>query len=211
MKCKRIAAVSAAMFLLSGCGASKVAHTSVVNSGKVHTSHKNTQGTNQNHAVVHPLFISKSQQRKFLEQINRVRSEKRSCGKYGSMGPVAPLAWSDKLYEVAYVHSYDMAKSSHFSHEGSGSRYDRTAVGMGLGRGSRLKERMHYSDYQWRAIGENIAAGQPSSESAMQAWIRSDEHCKNLMSELFTEVGMACHPSSDQYKTYWTQNFGSSL
>jgi uncharacterized protein YkwD len=156
-------------------------------------------------------MISKSQQKAFLNQINKVRSERRSCGKYGSIGPVQPLAWSEKLYEAAYEHSYDMAKSSHFSHDGSGTRNDRAAVNMRLGRGSKLRDRMSYVDYKWRAIGENIAAGQQSTQSAMDTWLRSDEHCKNLMSGHFTEVAMAYYPSNDQYQTYWAQNFGRSM
>ena len=127
------------------------------------------------------------------------------------MGPVAPLVWSDKLYEAAYTHSYDMAKSSHFSHNGSGTANDRTAVDMGLGRGSNLKDRMSYADYRWLAVGENIAAGQHSAQAAMDAWLRSDEHCKNLMSGQFTEVGMAYTTTHDRFKTYWSQNFGRSM
>ncbi|HSR73577.1 MAG TPA: CAP domain-containing protein, partial [Sulfurovum sp.] len=97
------------------------------------------------------------------------------------------------------------------SHDGSGSRNDRAAVDMGLGRGSKLRDRMSYADYRWGAIGENIAAGQHSTQAAMDAWLRSDEHCKNLMSGNFTEVGMAYYPSNDQFRTYWSQNFGRSL
>ncbi|HEO99255.1 MAG: CAP domain-containing protein [Campylobacterales bacterium] len=211
MKSTTIAAVSAAIFLFTGCGTSKVAHASIVNNGKGYASDKSTQSVKRKRAVSHSAFITKSQQKEFLQHINKVRSERRSCGKYGRMGPVEPLAWSDKLYEAAYLHSYDMAKSSHFGHDGSGSRNDRCSVDMGLRRGSKLKERMSYTDYRWRAIGENIAAGQPSTHAAMQAWLRSDEHCKNLMSDHFTEVGMAYHPSNDHYQNYWAQNFGRSL
>lgn len=210
MKSTAIAALlSATLFIFTGCGSSKVAHTSIVKSEKSYLSQTNSMKKKRAHAS--PSFITKSEQKEFLARINKVRSEGRSCGKYGRMGPVQPLAWSDRLYEAAYEHSYDMAKSSHFSHDGSGTRNDRAAVDMRLGRGSNLRERMHYSDYRWRAIGENIAAGQKTTQAAMDAWLRSDEHCKNLMSEHFTEVGMAYYPSTDQYQTYWAQNFGRSL
>lgn len=211
MKSTSIAVVSAAILLFTGCGSSKVAHASIVNSEKSDASRKSTQSMKSKRALSHSAFITKAQQKEFLQQINKARSQRRSCGKYGSMGPVEPLAWSDKLYEAAYLHSYDMAKSSHFGDDGSGSRNDMAAVDLGLRRGSKLKERMSYADYRWRAIGENIAAGQPSMQAAMQAWLRSDEHCKNLMSDHFTEVGMAYHPSTDHYQNYWAQNFGRSL
>lgn len=211
MKSINVTLLVSTIFIFTGCGSSKVAHTNIVNSEKSYASQVTTRNTDKKHAQPHLAKISKSQQKAFLTQINKVRSERRSCGKYGSMGPVGPLVWSNKLYEAAYVHSYDMAKSSHFSHDGSGTRNDRVAVEMGLGRGSALRDRMDYADYRWRAIGENIAAGQKSTQAAMDAWLRSDEHCKNLMSDNFTEVGMAYYPSNDQFQTYWSQNFGRSI
>lgn len=209
MKSTSIALLSFTILIFTGCGSDKVAHTTILNTDKSHTLQIDSKSINKKQTHAHPS-INKAQQKAFLTRINQVRSERRSCGKYGSIGPVEPLVWSDKLYEAAYVHSYDMAKSSHFSHDGSGSRNDRAAVDMGLGRGSKLRDRMSYADYRWRAIGENIAAGQQSTQAAMDAWLRSDEHCKNLMSERFTEVGMAYYPSNDQFQTYWSQNFGRS-
>jgi len=208
MKSTSFALLSATILIFTGCGSTKVAPATIVNTDKIHTSRQSSRNVNQKLVQLHPSSITKAQQKEFLTRINQVRSMRRSCGKYGTMGPVQPLAWSDKLYEAAYAHSYDMAKSSHFSHNGSGSRND---VDMGLGRGSNLRDRMNYTDYRWRAAGENIAAGQQSSQAAMDAWLRSDEHCKNLMSGHFTEVGMAYYPSNDHFKTYWSQNFGRSL
>ena len=211
MKSISFTLVSSAFLLFTGCGSSKVANATIINSEKNYTSQVSSKGVNKNGLQPHLATINKSKQKAFLSQINRIRSERRSCGKYGSMGPVHPLAWSDKLYDAALIHSYDMAASSHFSHDGSGSTNDRTAVDMGLGRGSTLRDRMSYSNYRWREVGENIAAGQHTTQAAMEAWLRSDEHCKNLMSANFTEVGMAYYPSTDQYKNYWAQNFGRSL
>lgn len=210
MKSTSFALLSSTILLFTGCGSSKVAHATIINTEKPHGSQPDSKRVNKQRAHAHSS-ITKAQQKEFLTRINQVRSERRSCGKYGSMGPVGPLVWSDKLYEAAYAHSYDMARSSHFSHDGSGSKNDRAAVEMGLGRGSKLRDRMSYTEYRWGAIGENIAAGQRSAQAAMDAWLRSDEHCKNLMNGHFTEVGMAYHPSNDQFRTYWAQNFGNSL
>ena len=210
MKNSSFVLLSATFLIFTGCGSNKVAHATLINTDKSYIVQQEYKNFHKKHTQVHTA-ITKAQQKEFLAKINQVRSERRSCGKYGSMGPVAPLVWSDKLYEAAYVHSYDMAKSSHFSHEGSGSRNDRVASAMGLGHGSKLRDRMSYADYRWLAAGENIAAGQHSVQAAMSAWLRSDEHCKNLMSGKFTEVGMAYSPSNDQFKTYWSQNFGRSM
>ena len=210
MKITSFVLISAAFLIFTGCGSGKVAHATIINTDKTYTSQLNSKSVNKKLAHTYPS-ITKAQQKEFLTKVNQVRSERRTCGKYGSMGPVAPLVWSDKLYEAAYTHSYDMAKSSHFSHNGSGTANDRTAVDMRLGRGSSLKDRMSYADYRWLAVGENIAAGQHSAKAAMNAWLRSDEHCKNLMSGQFTEVGMAYTTTNDRFKTYWSQNFGRSM
>ena len=210
MKNRTFILLSIAILIFTGCGSNKVAHATIVNTDKTYTSKSKSNHMSKKPLPIH-TSITKAEQKDFLAQINQVRSERRSCGKYGSMGPAQPLVWSDKLYQASYTHSYDMAKSSHFSHNGSGSKNDKVAVEMGLGRGSHLRDRMSYTDYRWRTIGENIAAGQKTTQAAMDAWLRSDEHCKNLMSENFTEVGMAYYPSKDQFQTYWSQNFGRSI
>ncbi len=210
MKITCFVLISAAILVFTGCGSDKVAHATIINTDKTYTSQPDYKNMTKKQVYAHSS-ITKAQKKEFLTQVNQVRSERRSCGKYGSMGPVAPLVWSDKLYEAANAHSYDMAKSSHFSHKGSGTANDRAAVDMGLGRGSNLRDRMSYADYRWLAVGENIAAGQHSAKAAMDAWLRSDEHCKNLMSGQFTEVGMAYTITNDRFKTYWSQNFGRSM
>ena len=210
MKITSFVLISAAFLIFSGCGSDKVAHATIINTDKTYISQPDYKNMTKKQVHAH-ASITKAQQKEFLTKVNQVRSERRTCGKYGSMGPVAPLVWSDKLYEAAYTHSYDMAKSSHFSHNGSGTANDRTAVDMRLGRGSNLKDRMSYADYRWLAAGENIAAGQHTVQAAMHAWLRSDEHCKNLMSGKFTELGMAYTTTNDRFKTYWSQNFGRSM
>lgn len=210
MKSTSIALLSFTILIFTGCGSDKVVHTTIINTDKSQTSQLDSKSFNKKQVHAHSS-INKAQQKEFLTRVNQVRSERRLCGKYGSMGPVQPLDWSKKLYEAALAHSYDMAKSSHFSHDGSGTRNDRASVDMGLGRGSKLRDRMSYTDYKWRAIGENIAAGQQSTQAAIDAWLRSDEHCKNLMSERFTEVGMAYYQLNGQFQQpYWSQNFGRS-
>lgn len=54
-------------------------------------------------------------------------------------------------------------------------------------------------------VGENIAAGQPSIKSVMNSWLKSEGHCKNIMSGTFREIGVAEH------KLYWVQDFGMRI
>ncbi|WP_447955806.1 CAP domain-containing protein [Vreelandella sp. EE7] len=132
-------------------------------------------------------------QQEMLSRVNEARSSARECG--GESFPaVEPLGWSCQLEAAARRHSQDMAENAFFSHTGS--------------EGSSIEERVNEQDYAWRAVGENIAAGHRSVEAAIEGWIESPGHCRNLMSEQFSEMGMARADNDDtRYSTYWTQTF----
>jgi uncharacterized protein YkwD len=149
----------------------------------------------------------------YLNVINETRSEGRECGEYGYFAAADPVEWSDKLYAASYEHSRDMAISNTFSHTGSGTSSDATAETMHSGEGSSVSERIEYNGYtNWRRYGENIAAGTSMDEAieAMEGWLASPGHCKNIMKAEFKEVGMAVFYHEDShYKYYWTQDFGT--
>jgi len=148
-----------------------------------------------------------------LELINEARAEGRECGEYGYFDPAPPLKWSEELYAAALEHSKDLALSDTFSHTGSGTESDRTARALHPGEGSSVGERIEYNGYQpWQRYGENIAAGTVMDEAkeAIEGWLASPGHCKNLMKPQFEEVGMAVYYDADShYKYYWTQDFGT--
>ena len=148
----------------------------------------------------------------YLDAINYVRAHEQDCGKYGVKPAVGALKWNDLLYKAALEHSNDLAKTNTFSHDGSGKSTDITAQKTKLGRGSKVGERIEYNGYaNWRAYGENIAAGTSMDEAqeAIDVWVESDGHCKNLMNPNFTEVGMAeVYDENSHYSHYWTQDFG---
>jgi len=155
--------------------------------------------------------ISDEQKIAFVAAINAARSQEQDCGSYGSFDPVSPLSWDDDLYKAAYMHSYDMAYSETFSHTGSGTLYDIAAQQLGLSRGSTIVNRVGLYYYNWQSVGENIAAGTyyPSISEVMEAWMNSDDHCANIMSDNFTEVGVGLlYKEDSKYGYYWTQNFG---
>ena len=132
-----------------------------------------------------------------LDRINALRASGASCGSSGNFPAVAPLVWNDKLTLAADGHALDMAAKNYFSHD---SQDGRTFV-----------DRINAANYAWSAVGENIAAGQPTVEAVMTSWRNSAGHCANLMSANFVDVGVACRPaasSANAYSKYWVMDLG---
>lgn len=130
-----------------------------------------------------------------LTLVNLARREARVCGSQ-SFAAAAPLVWSDKLERTGQLHAADMAAHGYFSHDGRD--------------GSKPAGRATRAGYAWRAVGENIAAGQTSAETAVQAWIDSPPHCANLMGPQYTEMGVAYAVNlRSPMGIYWAQLFGT--
>ena len=53
--------------------------------------------------------------------------------------------------------------------------------------------------------GENIAAGYSSASSVMNGWMNSSGHKANILSENYTQIGIACYYDGSTY--YWVQLF----
>jgi uncharacterized protein YkwD len=154
--------------------------------------------------------FNKPSNREILEAINRARAEPRDCHDgVGIRNPVPPLVWNEELYQSAYEHSRDLAKSNTFNHLGSGTEYDITGYNRG-GKRSLFYERIEDNGYKdYNIVGENIAGGQNSVEQLMEDLLNSPKHCANIMNSNFKEVGVAVYIEEDsKYKIYWTQNFG---
>ncbi len=153
--------------------------------------------------------LSNSDKVAYLDAINQARSESQDCGSHGYFPAVSPLTWSDKLYKASYEHIQDLVATETFEHTGSGTESD--WAGTKLGKASNMEERIENYDYAWRTLAENIAAGTftNTAEKVVQQWLDSDGHCANLMSDSFTEVGMAMiYKEDSKYSYYWNQNFG---
>ena len=134
---------------------------------------------------------------RLLTLVNKARSEPRRCGGQ-AFGAAPPLKWNETLMRVARAHSEDMARQNYFSHDGRD--------------GSEPAGRVARAGYKYRAMGENIAAGQTTAEGAVAGWVRSPPHCANLMNRVFTDMGVAfaTNAKSDM-GVYWTQVFGTPL
>ncbi|MDR1914821.1 MAG: CAP domain-containing protein [Clostridiales bacterium] len=54
--------------------------------------------------------------------------------------------------------------------------------------------------------GENIAAGQPTPESVMDAWMDSPGHAENILRPDFSHIGVG-YSRSPMHGTLWSQEF----
>ena len=137
--------------------------------------------------------ISASEQR-VLDLTNQARAVARSCGT--TSYPAAPaLTWNASLATAARNHASDMAVRNYFSHTSQDGRtFVQRATNAGYG--------------SYRALGENIAAGQPTPESVVAGWLNSPGHCSNIMSANFRELGVGVG-TGGSYGIYWVQDFGA--
>lgn len=134
-------------------------------------------------------------QQDLLTRINALRAAGASCGSSGTFPPTTALSWNINLTNAADAHALDMATKNYFSHDSQDGRS--------------FADRITAAGYSWSAAGENIAAGQPTVESVMSAWINSPGHCANLMSASYVHVGVACRPAastSNSYSRYWVMD-----
>ena len=131
-------------------------------------------------------------QAEWLQRVNALRASATTCAGR-TLPAVGALQWNSALQAAATAHSQDMVTNSFFSHTGSN--------------GQRSSQRVSAQGYKWSFVGENIAAGQTSIASAMNAWTTSTTgHCENMMSASAQDIAVACVLNSDpnSYRYYWT-------
>ncbi|HKI01388.1 MAG TPA: CAP domain-containing protein [Thermoanaerobaculia bacterium] len=123
------------------------------------------------------------------EMLARVNAERAAAGQ-------PPLSLESRLNAAAQSHAEDMLLRSYYSH----------ASLEGSGPGDRVRK----SGYTARMSGENIARGPLSVAEAMDNWMASQEHRRNLLHSGFTElgVGVAVGRNSVGYTVLWVQDFG---
>lgn len=132
-----------------------------------------------------------------LELVNAARAAPRTCGAE-RFDPAPPLTASPFLDRAAAVHAQDLAAHGTVDHRGSDGTYS--------------GERVTRAGYTWRAVGENLAAGQRDADAVVAAWLASPGHCASLMSPHFAEMGIAfaLAPRSNP-AIYWAQVFAAPL
>jgi uncharacterized protein YkwD len=133
--------------------------------------------------------------RRVLELVNQARARARNCGDQ-PFAAAPPLRWNDTLATASLRHAEDMARHNYFSHTGR----DR----------SNPAQRVERAGYRYRMTGENIASGaQMTPDDAVAGWIKSPDHCANLMNAGYTEMGAAYAVNANsEMGVYWAQVFG---
>lgn len=104
--------------------------------------------------------------------------------------------WNSALASAAQAHAEDMANNSYFSHTGQD--------------GSTPGKRISAKGLNYTACAENIDAGYYSAEAALNGWINSSGHRKNLISETYTHIGVGtAYNANDNlgYGTRYVQDF----
>lgn len=120
------------------------------------------------------------------------------CGVHGIQGATGPLIMADTLQVAARVHTQWMADHATFSHASPGGPL-----------GDTLVQRVENAGYtSWRRVEENIARGSPHAAGAVDQWLRSDDHCANLMSPAVRDLGVGTATGGGA--TWWTAVFASA-
>lgn len=97
------------------------------------------------------------------------------------------------LQAAARQHALEMARRHRMTHRGAD--------------GSTAADRIRTEGYRYRRAGENVAQGQPTVDSVMNAWMKSPPHRRNVLGT-FSQIGTAC--ATDSTGTlYWCVTFGS--
>lgn len=117
-----------------------------------------------------------------LELINGLRKKR----------GLPPVAADARLRAAAQTHSNWMARHGKLTHRAG-------FIGGGLG------SKVARVNYPTARAWENVAAGQKSLEEAIDSWMRSSGHRKNMLSRQAVHVGIAASYNPNvRYQTYWT-------
>lgn len=148
-----------------------------------------------NLAGARAALATTTQQQEVLSYINQARSKPCQCG--ATTYPAVPaLTLDSQLNSASDKFALDLATYNYFSHTGRD--------------GSQPWDRMTREGYSWRAAGENIAAGYSTTRAVVDGWLKSEGHCKNIMSANFKNVGVGyAYSTSSTYKHYWVTDFGT--
>ena len=113
-------------------------------------------------------------------------------------GNHAPMTYNTMLEAAARSQANLMAEKDQLAHN----------------LGVTLRERVSAAGYQG-AVGENIAGGQQTLQQAIEGWLNSPGHRATLLSDKFTEFGLAVARvgggRKSRYGIYWCFIAGGSF
>ena len=79
---------------------------------------------------------------------------------------------------AAQIHAEQMARAEQMAHDLPGAAYPHS------------EDRLAAAKYRWTAYGENVAMGQSSAAHALDSWMHSPGHRKNILNPVYTELGV---------------------
>lgn len=126
------------------------------------------------------------------EMLARVNGVRRQAG-------LAPLALNPLLGRISQEHADDMLLRSYFGH--------RTPEGLGPSERAR-------ADGYLAGIGENLVEKRYSVQEALDAWLGSPPHRRNILNPDVREVGLGLalgggyDAAPGGYRVVWVQSFG---
>ena len=118
-----------------------------------------------------------------------VNDHRRSLG-------LGDLAASASLTHAAEWKSLHMGHYGYFDHDDPGPPVART-----------FAQRLTDCGADGNGFGENIAAGQPTPESVVSAWLASPGHRENIERPIYTASGIGV--ASVSGRLFWTEDFGA--
>ncbi|HEX5268931.1 MAG TPA: CAP domain-containing protein [Gemmataceae bacterium] len=127
--------------------------------------------------------LSKDEQR-ILDLTNDARAKEK----------LPPLKANAVLMKVARAHAANMAKQHKMEHVLDDKN---------------PSQRIDKAGYDYRSVGENIAAGEKGATIAaiFKGWMESKVHRDNILSPKYEEIGIGL-ATDDKGETYYAQDFG---
>ncbi len=105
-----------------------------------------------------------------------------------------PFRSNSRLMRAAQLQAEQVAKIGRLDHTVAGGKYPT------------LRDRVDAVDYEWQALGENLAFGQRNAAQATGTWMKSAGHRANILNRRFTEIGTA-HLVDRRGRPYYVQVF----
>jgi uncharacterized protein YkwD len=109
---------------------------------------------------------------------------------------LAALSFDARLAQAADWHAQDMRDRGFFAHDAPAPAPHGTNAGA----------RIEAAGYEWTTWGENIASGFDTAHDVMEAWMRSEGHCRNILSPRLAQLGVGVAPGDGPE---WVQAFGT--
>jgi uncharacterized protein YkwD len=126
-----------------------------------------------------------AQERVIVDRTNQARAE----------AGIAPLEVDDRLQRAARIHAENMARLDRLAHE-----LPETDTPT-------LSDRARAAGYRFSMLGENIAFNYFSPSQAVDGWLDSEGHRRNILTAEYTQIGVSVAYNSFG-QPYYIQVFG---